>query len=185
MVNEIQKNNVGQFLYNNEHFSLQTNWLKFNCLGIPKADEYHNSEESRHYFKMPLESGSKTHDNLILLDNHIKKMIDKSCTYYPIVKESANVNFPKTVQFKFDKNTSFLFIDEDNKQIPIIWKNVDTLKNLIQKNSVIRFLFTVSLWKFNNRMGVRLKLHGMQWKDTQDVLPHFDFNSDEANENEQ
>ena len=55
--------------YNNERLNIQTNWITLSHYGVPKADKYHITEESRRYLQIPLIDDN--FKNLIQsLDNH-------------------------------------------------------------------------------------------------------------------
>jgi hypothetical protein len=59
------------YLYNkndNKHICIQFEFLKFNKYGIPQKDKFHQTEESRSVFQVPIPKDSKTYFKLNELD---------------------------------------------------------------------------------------------------------------------
>ena len=56
--------------YEDQRLNIQTNWLNLTHYGVPKADKFHTTEESRRYLQIPLIGGDGFKQFIQSLDNH-------------------------------------------------------------------------------------------------------------------
>ena len=157
--------------YEEQRLNIQTNWINLTHYGVPKADKFHTTEESRRYLQIPLIDGDNLKKFIQSLDNHFssdnfkKKYLDDkqhNFNYIPILKESKK-DYPASIKFKIDfYNDDFITqiyhkTNEGNKKCEI--KNMNDVKKYIPYKSEIKVIFKINkIWFMSKNYGCQLKL---------------------------
>ena len=96
--------------YEGQRLNIQTNWINLTHYGVPKADKFHTTEESRRYLQIPLIDGDdftqfiQSLDKYFVSDNFKKQYLDvkqQNFNYIPILKE-GKADYPTSLKFKID-----------------------------------------------------------------------------------
>ena len=112
--------------YKNDRLNIQTDWITLNYYGVPKADKYHTTEESRRYIQIPLNNDDNFTKLIQSLDNHLssdnfkKEFLEEkqhNFNYIPIIKD-GKADYPASMKIKIDfYNDKYLFIRQITKVI--------------------------------------------------------------------
>jgi hypothetical protein len=151
------------YLYNkndSKQICIQFEFLKFNKYGIPQKDKFHQTEESRRVFQVPIPKDSKTYFKLKELDEKLKSLLP-SGEYINILKEPEN--HPPVIKLKIKSDSKF-WKDYKNGDA-IIWDNSFSLREQIKFNSNIRFVVRPKWWEYLGKVGVSLILRHMETRD--------------------
>ncbi len=157
--------------YNNERLNIQTNWLLLSHYGIPKADKYHTTEESRRYIQIPLNNDDNFTKFIQALDNHFssdyfkKQFLDEkqqNFNYIPVLKE-GKAAYPSFMEIKIyfynDKYLSEIYHKDDKDNIKCDLNCMNDIKKAIPYKSDIKIIFRINkLWFMSKNYGVQIKL---------------------------
>lgn len=148
------------FLYNKEdekHICIQFEFLKYNRYGLPKKDKYHQTEDSRKYFQVPIKKDSKTYFKLRELDNKMRSLLTDG-EYINNLKEPEK--YPPSIKLKIKPNSKFWRNYKTGEEIQ--WTTIDDLKDKIKFNSNIRFVCKPKWYKYLNKTGISLDLRHLE-----------------------
>jgi hypothetical protein len=174
--------------YRNERLNIQTDWILLNNYGIPKADKYHTTEESRRYLQIPLFPDDTFYKFIQSLDNHFssdcfKKQFlqekQQNFNYISIIKEGKN-DYPPFMKIKIDfyndKYLSEIYHKDDKDNIKCDLNCMNDIKRCIPYKSDIKIIFRINkLWFMSKNYGVQIKLVKVLIKNQQNKIENIDF----------
>ena len=157
--------------YEGQRLNIQTKWLNLTHYGVPKADKFHTTEESRRYLQVPLIEGDDFTQFIQSLDNHFnsanfrKQFLDvkqQNFNYIPILKEGKG-DYPTSLKFKIDfYNDEFIsevYHKEEENNIRCELNDMDDVKQCIPYKSEIKVIFKINkIWFMSKNYGCQLKL---------------------------
>ena len=158
--------------YKNDRLNIQTDWILLSHFGIPKADRYHTTEESRRYIQIPLINDDNFYkfiqslDNYFSSDNFKKQFLEEkqqNFDYIPIIIEGRG-DYPKSMKIKIDfyndKYLSEVYHKTDDKgNVKCDLNTMNDIKRCIPYKSEIKIIFRINkLWFMSKNYGVQLKM---------------------------
>lgn len=178
--------------YNDTSLRVQSKWMTLDTFGVPRADKYHLTDESRKYLQIPLNGQDLEFENFVKkLDDYFnsflfrQKYLDEKqqhFTYVHILKTSQNDKYPSSVKLKLDVSKTEVLKMNDTEKFDIVnVKTIDDFKQNIPYKCEYRMIFQPSkIWFMSKNYGVKINLIKIQVKQNkQQIVDEVEFEGDE------